>query len=185
MWEGTVVRHVIGTSWLLAAAIAAWPSQAALGQVGQTPPPLRGVSKVITLVTVNFPEGKERPLVLTEDRLRTIVDLRLRTAGLRVLDSAEYNADPDIDPFVKLDLNVLNVSFQSGVQLGYAMSTHLSLLVIQRTSFNGAIAPAVLWQNSNLCTINLETVDADVEQAVRALMDQLLSDWLAANPPQR
>jgi len=168
-------------SWLLAALIAAGLPHAALGQ---TPlPTLRGVTKVTTALAVIFPEGEKRPSSLTEDRLRTIIELRLRTAGLRVLSTDEET--PHTNPFVYLQVTCLVMNSQSGWNPGYAFSTRLSVGIFQSVTFNGAWASSELWWSDNLAVTNPDRVNDVVERQVGALLDALLNQWLADNPVRR
>ena len=93
--EWRVWLQTVGVVFIPVVIIAS-SSHASVGQAppGQAQtPPLRGITKVTTLVAVTFPEGKARPFGLTEDRLRTILELRLRTAGLQVLSADEDRAE--------------------------------------------------------------------------------------------
>jgi hypothetical protein len=58
--------------------------------------PLTGITKI--KVVVNLSPGA-RVANLTEDRVRTIAELKLRLAGIRVLSDGEDRADTAINPY--------------------------------------------------------------------------------------
>ena len=185
--EWRVWLQTVGAVFIPVVIIAS-SSHASVGQAppGQAQtPPLRGITKVTTLVAVALPEGKARPFDLTEDRLRTILELRLRTAGLRVLSHDEDRADPHINPYVYLSVTVLEASSRSGARTGYVFSTDLSVRIFQRVTLNGSMAASELWKGGLLNITDTEGITPDLERVVGLLLDQLLNEWLAANPPPR
>ena len=147
-------------------------------------PHLRGVTKVTTVVSLNLAEGAKPPTELSEDRLRTVLELRLRSAGLRVLTQEEDRRDPGINPYVLLQVHMLEASSRGGTRLGYATDIRLSVRVIQQAPFNGSYAPTELWTNSYLTLTDSESVVSDAEREIRLLADDLLNQWLAAYPRQ-
>jgi hypothetical protein len=152
--------------------------QNALGQV-PPPPELFGITKVTVLVSVN---GRECQPTLSEDRLRTVVEFRLRSAGIRVLTEAEDRADPVINPYVSLRVMCMRATNASGTSIGYVLGTRLSMRVYQRVVLNGAFAPSILWEDSYLDITALEAMDQQAERTVGMLLDQMLNEWLKANP---
>lgn len=66
--------------------------------------PLTGVHKV----TVSISLTSDSSGVISSDRLQTVVEPKLRTAGLRVLTEAEDSADPDILPSVAVSVNLMS-----------------------------------------------------------------------------
>ena len=86
--------------------------------------------KGVTKATVEVHLVSNDRAVVTEDRLRTLTELRLRTAGLRVLSAAEDSKDPDVNPTVELRLTLLKVSDRGNSELGYAFATRVSFFAI-------------------------------------------------------
>lgn len=168
-------------SLLTILVVASWSAVT----TAQTPPSkLSGIAKVATpLIDANLEGCSASESGLTDDRLQTIIELRLRTAGLRILTVAEDRADPDINPFVHLTLICVPVSSsETGVQWGFAFSTQLSVQIYQRALINGSIAPTELWENTYLNVAGNKTLRAEVERVVGQLLDELINQWLAANP---
>lgn len=144
------------------------------------PDPLGGVRKVTVLVLFG-PTGTP-PNGISEGRLQTILELRLRTAGLRVLTREEDNKDPDINPYVYLEVATLETSNQAGTVIGYAHRLDLSARVFASVPFNRARAPMVLWSNGLIAVADRLSAAADIERIVNNLADEFLNAWLKANP---
>ena len=138
--------------------------------------------KGVTKATVEVHLVSNDRAVVTEDRLRTLTELRLRTAGLRVLSAAEDSKDPDVNPTVELRLTLLKVSDRGNSELGYAFATRVSVRDYRPSPRNGAYVPQELWANSFLNTTGNAQPSTDIEKVVSELLDDLLNDWLKANP---
>jgi hypothetical protein len=140
-------------------------------------PTLRHVSKV--RVDINL-AGSELPVGITEDRLRTLVELKLRSAQMKVLSKDEDAADPDTNPFIQLSLLILKTESAVGQPLGFVFSPMLSVVEIRAITQRNIIAPVLLWQNNSLHTSSLEPARDSVEKAVGDLVDKFLNNWLKA-----
>ncbi len=148
-------------------------------------PELRGISKVkVDVLLANVVEGNENlPSDISESRLRTIIELKLRTAGLRVLSAEESLADPDTNPWVVLAQGAMPATLRVGERLaGYFVSTNLTVFEYRYLAARDAVLPVQLWEEANLRTTPLEEAAAQFEGAVAILLDDFLNDWLAANP---
>ncbi len=139
---------------------------------------LRDISKVSVGVDVG---GDDLPNGISESRLKTIIELKLRTAGLRVLSLEESVADPDNNPWVVLTLRTIPARVD-GQLLGYSFSTDLTVLVFRYQAPGDAPMPVQLWQNAGLNISPTERTASRIESAVAELLDEFLNDWLAANP---
>ncbi len=144
--------------------------QAQTGQGG-----LRGISRVRVEVGV---AGDDLPSGTSGSRLRTITELKLRTAGLGVLSEEEYLADPDAIHYVGLSLTaILTEEFA-----WYSVSTGLTVLEFRYQAARDAVLPVQLWVSGGLNTIPLKGAASVIEREVGQLLDGFLNDWLAANP---
>lgn len=149
--------------------------------VAQTrPDPLVGISKVTVLVELDA--SGSPPSGVSEARLRTILELKLRTAGLRVLTREEDRADLDINPYIYLEVRTLETRAQAGRVLGYAYRFDLAAKVFGNVPFNRARAPMELWSNSTMAVGGQDSASSQVERIVGELTDSFLNDWLKANP---
>ena len=146
---------------------------------------LRGISKVkVDVLLANVVEGNEDlPSDISESRLRTIIELKLRTAGLRVLSEEESLADPDTNPWVVLAQGAMPATLRVGERLtGYFVSTNLTVFEFRYQAARDAVLPVQLWVSGGLNTIPLKRGASDIERVVAGLLDEFLNDWLAANP---
>jgi hypothetical protein len=160
---------------LLASALAA-ASGWAQGQ--DRDPALKGVGRVTVNVSL---AGKELPTQVTADRLKTLTELKLRTAGIRVVTPAEVHDDPDAIP--SLELTIIGVPARSGMEdLGWAFSTRLALREYRPSQRNNAILPVELWADSYLYISETANAGEQAERVLTLLLDKLTNDWLKANP---
>ena len=153
-----------------------------LGQ--QNVSPLKGVSKVTVAVRLTVSNRVPAPVGITEDRLDTFLQLRLRSAGIRVLSVDEDRADTQLNPCVYLDVTVIGtrIGAGGGILTGYAMSARVRMTLFARLATTGAVTPQELWALDNLTISPTTGADAALEQYVGNLLDDLMNDWLAANP---
>jgi hypothetical protein len=142
--------------------------------------PLSGVRKVTVLLAFNA-TGKA-PHGISEDRLQTILELQLRRAGLHVLTHEEDKNDPDVNPYVYLQVTILQVRNQGGTLTGYAYNIDLSARVFGITAFNRSTVPMVLWEDGTVAIASQDDAPADIERLVGELSDSFLNAWLKANP---
>jgi len=133
-------------------------------------------------MTVNVSlAGKELPPEVTADRLRTLTELKLRTAGIRVVTPAEVRDDPDAIP--SLELTVIGVPARSGLEdLGWAFSMRLAVREYRPSQRNNAIVPVELWADSYLYISETSKSGEQAERTLGLLLDKLCNDWLKANP---
>ena len=138
-------------------------------------PALKGITKVTVFI------GVDTLLPVSEDRIRTVVELKLRMAGLNVLNGVESSRDPDFIPFLNITLSGLRV--HSGPELfGYAYATRGELNDYTFYRRNGATVPMELWSCSYITLARPEETRTAVERTVDSCIDDFLNEWLKANP---
>ena len=141
---------------------------------------LERVSKVTTLV--NYIATGQPPNGITEDRLRTVLELKLRSAGLRVLSGDEDRIDPDQNPYIYLEVSTLQTTNKTGVVIGWSYAVRLSARIFGNVPINRSRAPIELWSDSTMGVSGQESAALETERAVVELSESLLNAWLAANP---
>ena len=72
----------------------------------ERPAPLQGVDAVTVKVSIDAPPNSG-PAMLTEARLQTLAELKLRGWGLRVVSTEEDPRISGIRPLVELDVTLL------------------------------------------------------------------------------
>ncbi len=144
--------------------------------------PLTGVRKVTVRISYN-PEA-DLSARLSEDRLRTVLEIKLRQAGLRVLSAEEDRQNPSLSPFVHLAVMVSHLATADDRPIGFAYTLVLSANVLTRVPFNSASAPQELWSHTALGHNSEEDAPPHIERLLGQLADSFLNEWLAANPRQ-
>ena len=145
--------------------------------------PLEGLKQVTVSVSVIAPDGIA-PVSLTDSRLQTIVELKLRSWGFQVVSREEDEKDPAITPRVELDVTLLetrSAAAGGGTRprtIGYAFYTTLAVTEPGVSVRNGAAATTELWSRSFLNVTNPNSVTSEVERATEELLDAFLNDWL-------
>jgi hypothetical protein len=151
-----------------------------VAQTGATAPtpPLQGARKVSLAIDVDDNEN-----VVSAERVRTVTELKLRTVGLRVLSREENRADPDINPWVSVAVNVMSVKI-GGRIVGYAYCATVAMYEMGRSMRNGALASIVSYGPSSTMGVGpRESIEEQVtDRVVSHLLDELANEWLKANP---
>lgn len=151
---------------------------AARAQTQDRDAPLKSVGRATVNVSL---AGKDLPAEVTADRLRTLTELKLRTAGLRVVTPAEVRDDPDAIP--SLELTIIGVPARSGLEdLGWAFSMRLAVREYRPSQRNNVIVPVELWADSYLYISETAKAGEQAERVLTLLLDKLTNDWLKANP---
>jgi len=143
-------------------------------------PKLAKISKVTTLIILN--NTGAAPVGISDARLRTMLELRLRTAGLRVLSEEEDARDPDTNPYVMLQVSTLETSNQAGRSTGFAFRVDLSARVFGYVLLNGSRAPLELWADGTMGVGPKDEAGSAIEKLIGELCDSLLNQWLKENP---
>ena len=147
-------------------------AQTALYQLGK-------ISRVTTLVA--YDKAGPPPNGITETRLRTLVELRLRSAGLQVIGEDEKPKEFGAIPYVYLHVSSIQIA-QAGLATGFAYAARMSVRTAGFVSLNGSRAPLELWANSTLGTGPTGTSNTEMENMVHELLDSLINQWLKDNP---
>ena len=164
-------RHVIGLT------AAAWIVPAVLW-AQERPAALHGVTAVTVAVSIVAPDGVV-PVGLTETRLRTIAELKLRSWALTVVSPADAEKNPGARPRVDLDVTMLETRSVQKLE-GYAFHTRVAVIEPGVSIRNGAPVNSELWSEAVLSVSTVKSVTADVERAVTELLDQFVNEWLRA-----
>ena len=141
----------------------------------QVPPaPLRGVEAVTVTVSIVAPPNTW-PALLTEARLQTLAELKLRAWALRVV--SEEDPIPGIRPVVELEVTLLETRAAEKLA-GYAFVTRLVVKEPGRSLRNGAPVFSELWSHSFLNVSDPKSVIGDMERSTGELVDQFINEWL-------
>lgn len=174
------MRRIYLNARLLCAAILLGLIFATQSSAQSPKPKLAKIAKTTTLVIIN--NTGPVPYGISEARLRTLLELRLRTAGLRVLTEDEDAGDPETNPYVMLYVSTLEISNQSGRQTGFAYRVDLSVRISDYVLLNGSRAPLELWADGNMGVGPRDDTGSTIEKMVGDLCDSLLNQWLKDNP---
>lgn len=66
--------------------------------------------------------------------------------------------------------------------VGNAFRMDLSVRELQLSRRNGSVAPVILWNNGSIEVVATPETDSSIEKALGDLIDELLNEWLKANP---
>ena len=154
---------------------------ASLAQAQTGDPGLRGITGVTASVDLKLPDGGEPPDGITHDRLQSLLESQLRSAGIQVLSAEEDQREGGIAPRAYLYAAVVVVK-SGDIPQGYAFYEQLQVLVAGTVPMNGASAPLQVWRDDMLGQSGLSNGSKRIEGGLGALATQLGHDWLAANP---
>jgi hypothetical protein len=142
--------------------------------------PLTGVRKgqvfIVLAVTGNAPSG------LSEDRVRTILELRLRQSGVIVLTPMEDLKDPTSNPYFLLEVTTLQLHNMAGTVTGTSYFVRLSVRIVVPSPLGRSTAPLELWETERMGVAGLDGTTSVIEASINARIDEFLNAWLAANP---
>jgi len=132
---------------------------------------LRGISSVWVLIESLGPE--EAKIGLAHDTVRTDVELRLRSAGLRVISPEEAKKIAVKDN----TFLYVNVAVASGGMAATVLAQFAQAAYLLRNSL--PIGTAFTWTDvSTLLSPSLDSVRSEI----RDLVDKFLNEWLKQNP---
>ena len=160
-----VVGWVVMLSWLPPGMSSAQPR----------PMPLQGVD-VVTVATSLVAPADARPRGLTESRLQTLAELKLRGWALKVISADDAARTAGVTPRVELEVTLLETRALQKLA-GYTYFTRLAVTE-PVTSHNGALVNAELWSHSFLSISDPKTVIADLERSAGELLDQFINEYL-------
>lgn len=113
--------------------------------------------------------------LVTENRLKTKIELKLRTHDIWVVDSL-------VSPTLIFQLRVVHPTFESGRQTaGYV---YYATLAMRELVWNDKtkVMEAYTWVQSMIGVSNRNDIDGVVDRMVEELTDIFINDYLAANP---
>jgi hypothetical protein len=139
------------------------------------PAPLQGLEAVTVKVSIVAPPNTW-PALLTEARLQTLAELKLRAWALRVVPE-EDPPIPGIRPVVELEVTLLETRAAEKLA-GYAFVTRLVVKEPGRSLRNGAPVFSELWSQSFLNVSDPKSVIGDMERSTGELVDQFINEWL-------
>lgn len=124
--------------------------------------PLKGINAIFVLIE-KLPEDAIE-IGLTEDRLRTITELRLRKEGIKIEEDGNI-------PYLYINVNIVEVAF----------NVILSINEWTTLSRNPSIeCYAVTWQS--FYTGTHTNKPEYIVSSISNLLDEFLNDWYKANP---
>lgn len=133
--------------------------------------PLVGLKGVQVLVESLEPEAER--LGLTNNQIKTDVELLLRKAGIRVLTQEEMENTSGM-PYLYVNVNT---SIGGGL-IAYNISVELSEFV---TLANGLQAFGVIWDTGRIGTVLTNNI-RQIRDSIGDEVDNFINDYLAANP---
>lgn len=134
---------------------------------------LVGLKGVFVLVENIRPEAER--LGLTQDQIKTDVELRLRKAGLTVLTQKEAYGVPG-QPALYVNVNTA-IRPGSG-HCAFGITVELCEKVIVERGFK---TWGATWDTSTVGTVGIDNI-RDLRGLVGDLVDKFINDYLAANP---
>ena len=143
--------------------------------------PLRLVSKVAVYVDLDANQPTAIPAGITSQRIQTVVELRLRRAGLRVLAPDAVASDPDVVPIVQMSIKLVEVLID-GRRNGYAYAHELEVYTWGPDALNGARVPQVLFSFSSVSVTETQVAAERIETSIQRALDDFVNEWLADNP---
>lgn len=128
---------------------------------------LKGV-KEFSVTISSLPE-KAKALRITEERIRTIAELELRKAKIRIKKDAQAELAIGVNPVFsdKGDFMVF------AVQISFIQPVTLTI--------NGKSAIATTWQRGAIGTSGRGTAERIIEDSVRQNLEEFINDYLASN----
>jgi len=130
---------------------------------------LTGIKSLVVIIE-ELPPGATR-LGVTDEMIRTDVELKLRLAGIPVLTAMDH----PYAPALHIEINALDDSAASYVEVDLEQNAKLER--------NGAFIPlAITWSHGIL----IQNPSGDfIRDRLKDFMDRFLNEWLAANPTGR
>jgi hypothetical protein len=147
---------------------------------------LRTVAAVVL-----FQATDSAPSGVSKDRLRTVLELRLRSAGLGVMSEEESLRTGQRSPYVLLDVMYIGPEDQLGGSVRFIYRIDLSARVFAPVpSFGDSLAvrrpnlraPLVLWSTASIGVDGVVGAPTRIEETVNEMLDSFLKAWLDANP---
>lgn len=122
-------------------------------------------------------DDKAREAGVDDERLRTVVQLRLRQSGLEVRPYDTTSGDQPILPYLRIGVTVAKSSlgdFASGVEM--------TLWTILRLPFEDELLYAVPWRRTTVIHSGPGRMPSGIYEQLTEIVEDFLNTWLAANP---
>jgi cation diffusion facilitator CzcD-associated flavoprotein CzcO len=134
---------------------------------------IRALHGLKTFTGVSATISGSTPTWVSKDRLKTMVELRLRQAGLL---QAQIVAAPTI-AFVGVDLSVVPIT-----DIAFAVSYSVTVSGVAKPTWGNEHTEAVWWHQGGVITSPRASIRDDVEKTLNDVLDVLLNDFYKANP---
>lgn len=141
--------------------------------------PLRPLTKCT--VALSIVSGPDVGLTDT-DRIRAMVELRLRSLGIRVMTDEEATKDSASIPEFDVRATAIPLTSHDGVRTGTAFYLDLSLIEWTTLARTHATAPAVLWSEGHVQATGTDDLRELLERDVSKQLDAFASALQKANP---
>ena len=151
---------------------------------------LQGIKGLGVLIEILPPDAKT--IGLSKERLKTLVELKLRMADVKVLPYDEEIPATVLSPYLYLNLNVKKIS--ESYAFAYAVMATLKfdqLVVLHRnkdiicfaTTWDDRQGAVIVGTGNDSLVINRRLTNF-AEKTVKELVDEFLNDYLAVNPKE-
>lgn len=139
---------------------------------------LRGLLGIGVAVEDLSPDAKKHGL--TEERIKTDVELRLRTAGIKVLTDEERLKTPG-SPYLYVNVGTMNVGTRGNHGL-YSIALMVDLVQEVSLERNPSIKTlASTWRSGGVGAVG-ELNLSQIRGAVKDKVDEFINAYLAVNP---
>lgn len=158
---------VLSCSWLISGSVSAQNHQKET---------LRGLKGVHVLIETIARDAQRDGL--TRSSLQTDVELKLRTAGIRVVTSEERFEEPG---WPSLYVNVNALASSTGNSYAYSIRVGLDQEVSlwRKPTIR---ATATTWISASVGIVGVNRMRAAVRESVSDQVDEFLNNYLAVNP---
>ncbi|MBE0536908.1 MAG: hypothetical protein IH624_14685 [Phycisphaerae bacterium] len=136
---------------------------------------LVGVQGIFVLV--EYLDEDSKAVGLTEDQLKTDIELKLRLAGIKVNSSEDRRFSDD-----SFTIYVNITSIRRDLLLVYSASVQLRQDVYLARKPNRYCERATTWQKSCIGTVGESKATTVIRDAVKDRTDMFVNDYLTANP---
>lgn len=133
---------------------------------------LEGLEAVGVLVE-NLHDAAKR-VGVTRDLLSTDVELKLRSAGVPI--------DEDAEPYVYVNIIVIETALPDGTALGLVASTSVSLVAPVFLTTNSWWTYTDIWESVEVVVVPPSEARKVIRQSVKDLVDRFTLEYLRANP---
>jgi hypothetical protein len=141
------------------------------------PKSLKGIKGIYVLIE-ELPESLKSKTGLTEDQLRTDVELKLRLAGISVVSESESLYIPG---FPYLYVNINGYVEEIGLVV-YNIEVELRQTVILKRNRSIEAVGATTWKTGTIGTVGLDKSSASIRNAVKDHVDGFINAYLSVNP---